>query len=305
MEELMLSVIICFYNNKREARNTLFSLSRKYQIGINDVEYEVIVLDHGSSSPLEESEVEAMGKEFKYRYIKDAPVSPVKAINKAVQEALGDKVIVMIDGAHIITPGVFRFNLDAYRLSESPFVVTPSFHLGPKRQNDSVLEGYSQDVEDKLLESSGWKDSGYRLFNATQAFSDAGNGWFGNLFETSCFGMYKKDFLRLGGFNENFISPGGGIVSLDFFRVCMNDERLDYFMLIGEASFHQLHGGVASNASWENHPWDKFHDEYHKIRGQAYERNFRKALFLGSFQSEAIGPLAASATLSAQKYAKQ
>jgi glycosyltransferase involved in cell wall biosynthesis len=297
----MLSVIVCFYNNQREAKNTLYSLTRQYQ-QVENIDYEVIVLDHGSSLPLSELEVTSYGNEFKYFYIKDAPTSPVKAINKAVRNALGDKIIMMIDGAHIITPGVFNFNLNAYQLSSSPFIVTPSFHLGPKMQNESVLEGYNQDIEDQLLDKAGWRNNGYRLFHITQAFSDGGNGWFGNLFESSCFGMYKNDFLRLGGFNENFISPGGGLVNLDFFKICMQDLSLDFFMLIGEASFHQYHGGIASNAPWENHPWKKFHEEYQNIRGKEYERSFREALYLGSFKSDTIGPLSASITLARQAH---
>lgn len=296
----MLSVIVCFYNNRREAKNTLHSLTRQYQHGGEDIDYEVIVIDHGSSFPLSESEVASYGKEFKYFYVKNAPVSPVMAINNAVRNALGEKIIVMIDGAHIITPGVFKFNLDAHQLSTSPFIVTPSFHLGPKMQNDSVLEGYNQDIEDHLLDKAGWKNNGYRLFHTTQAFSDGGNGWFGNLFESGCFGMNKDDFLRLGGFNENFISPGGGLVNLDFFKICMEDLSLDFFMLISEASFHQYHGGVASNTPWENHPWKRFHEEYKNIRGKEYERSFREAFFLGSFKSDAIGPLSASVVLARQ-----
>ena len=290
----MLSVIICFYNNQREARNTLYSLSRQYQRDIQDIEYEVIVLDHGSSSPIPESEVKVMGKEFKYYFIKDAPVSPVIAINNAARESLGERLIVMIDGAHLITPGVFKYNLDAYLLSDAPFVAVPALHLGPEKQNLSVVKGYNQKIEDELLQSSAWKENGYELFKIANAFSDDGNGWFGNLFETSCFGMYKKDFLRLGGLNESFISPGGGLISLDFFKTCMSDKRLDYFMLLGEASFHQFHGGVASNAPLESHPWKNFHNEYYRIHGHNFERCFRKPFFLGALQTEPIAAMNAS-----------
>lgn len=300
----MISVVVNFYNNRREAKNTLYSLSRLYQNGCDDIEYEVIVLDHGSQLPLSEAEVSALGKEFKYHYIKDAPVSPVKAVNAACKNALGDRLIVMIDGAHIITPNVFKFNSDAYLLLDSPFVAIPAFHLGPKIQNQSVLEGYNQVYEDELLRSSKWKENGYKLFSIADAFADGGHGWFGNLLETSCFGMFKKDFLRLGGFNEKFSSPGGGLVGLDFFRTALADEQLKYVMLLGEASFHQFHGGVASNAPPQAHPWKKFHDEYYAIRGHNYEVMLKKPYFLGSLQIEAIPAMSASADLAAQFWLK-
>ena len=47
----MLSVVVNFYNNRREARNTLYSLTRGYQRESQDASYEVIVVDNGSVSP--------------------------------------------------------------------------------------------------------------------------------------------------------------------------------------------------------------------------------------------------------------
>ena len=38
-----LSVVVVFYNMRREADRTLHSLSRAYQQGIDDLDYEVIV----------------------------------------------------------------------------------------------------------------------------------------------------------------------------------------------------------------------------------------------------------------------
>ncbi len=48
-EGVDLSVIVVFYNMAREAPRTLRSLSRSYQQGIDDLSYEVIVVDNGSS----------------------------------------------------------------------------------------------------------------------------------------------------------------------------------------------------------------------------------------------------------------
>lgn len=219
------------------------------------------------------------------------------AIHNAVRNALGIKIIVMIDGTHIITLGVFKFNLDAHQLSTSPFIVTPSFRLSPKMQNDSFWKAITWMSRTTYLIKPAGKNSGYRLFHTAQAFSDGENGWFGNLFESDCFGMNKDDFIRLDGFNENFIFLGGGLVNLDFFKICMEYLSLNLFILIIEATFHQYHRGVASNTPWANHPWKKFHEEYKNICGKEYECGFREAFFLESIKSDAIRPLSASAVL--------
>ena len=53
----MLSIVVNFYNNRREALNTLFSLTRAYQRDAAAIDFEVIALDHGSTLPLSEAEV--------------------------------------------------------------------------------------------------------------------------------------------------------------------------------------------------------------------------------------------------------
>ena len=45
-----LSVVVVFYNMRREAERTLQSLSRAYQRGIDDLDYEVIVVENGSDA---------------------------------------------------------------------------------------------------------------------------------------------------------------------------------------------------------------------------------------------------------------
>jgi len=194
-----LSIIVNFYNNVREAPNTLYSLSRDYQREATDIPYEVIALDHASTRPLSEEAVRAFGPEFQYRFVETQSVSPAAAINAACRDAAGDRLVVMIDGAHIVTPNVLQLVTDAFRQYPSPFIATAMFHLGPKRQNLSVLEGYDQHAEDRLLAQCAWKNNGYRLYGVSGAFADDSGGWYGQLFESGCFALRKADFLSLGG----------------------------------------------------------------------------------------------------------
>src|SRR5438445_3687386 len=210
----MLSVVVNFYNNRREAMNSLFALSRAYQRNTQDIEFEVIALDHGSSAALAAADVRAFGPEFQYRYIETQAVSPAAAINAACRDARGDDLLVLIDGAHIATPGVYALAAMAFAQFPAPFIAMPPFHLGPKQQNESVLEGYSQLVEDGLLARCDWKRNGYRLYSIAGSFADGGLGWFGCAFEAGCFGVRKRDYLALGGFDERFVSRGGGLVGL-------------------------------------------------------------------------------------------
>ena len=63
-----LTVVVVFYNMRREAARTLHSLSRAYQEGIDDLDYEVIVVENGSDADqrLGEEFVRSFGPEFRY-----------------------------------------------------------------------------------------------------------------------------------------------------------------------------------------------------------------------------------------------
>jgi len=283
-----LSVVVNFHNNRREARNTLHSLTREYQLDAQDIPYEVIALDHGSTQPLTEADVCSFGPQFQYRSVPTQSVSPVAAINEACHQAAGEQLLILIDGAHILTPGVLRLLREAFRRFQSPFVATVPFHLGPKRQNLSVEDGYNQMVEDQLLEGSGWKKNGYKLYSASGAFADDSGGWYGQLFESGCFALHKADYLALGGFDERFQSRGGGLTNLDIFQRALMWEKLNYIVLLGEGTFHQVHGGVATNAPMEQHPWNAFHEEFKQIRGMNFIRVPRKPTLLGNVPIEAL-----------------
>lgn len=82
-----LSVIAVFHNMAREAPRTLFTLSAQYQRGVYPDDYEVIVVDAGSSAPLEQSFVKSFGENFKL-VRSPAPPSSV-AVKKSVIEDIG------------------------------------------------------------------------------------------------------------------------------------------------------------------------------------------------------------------------
>lgn len=291
----MITVIVSFFNNRREAMNTLHSLSAAYQRA-TAIDYEVIALDNGSSQPLDSADVAAFGPQFRHRIVETRSKSPAAAINAAARDARGEELVVIIDGAHILTPRILLGMRRAFDQFEAPFIATPPFHLGPKIQNQSVLEGYDQRVEDDLLERSGWRADGYRLYLASRSFADKGGGWFGQLPESGCVGLTRSSYIALGGFDERFESPGGGLVSLDFFERAVTSSALEYVMLLGEGTFHQFHGGVASNAPPAEHPFPRFSEEYRRIRGRHFAPPLRRPYFIGSLPEQALPAAAASAS---------
>ena len=41
--------------------------------------------------------------------------------------------------------------------------------------------------------------------------------------------------------------------------------------LLGEATFHQFHGGIATNVPIDRHPWMSMSNEFVQIFGKAFE----------------------------------
>ena len=62
----LITVVINFYNNEREAPRSLYTLSAQYQQGIEESEYKVIVIDNGSKKPLDKETVEQFGGNFEF-----------------------------------------------------------------------------------------------------------------------------------------------------------------------------------------------------------------------------------------------
>lgn len=281
-----LSVIVVFYNMHREAPRTLYTLSNAYQNNVSERDYEVIAVDNGSLIPLKSSVVESFGSNFRLLRTEGAP-SPCAAINAASQQARGEIVMVSIDGARMLSPGIVSLTLNAFLSFTDPIVATIALHLGPWIQNESMMTGYNQKVEDELLETIDWRGNGYKLFTVSCLAGSSSGGFFLPLNESNCLSVKKSSLAKLGGFDEKFISPGGGLVNLDFYkRAC---EALDQLVvLLGEGTFHQFHGGVATNVPPDQHPWNDFHAEYVAIRGESFSPSRRVPLILGSVERHSL-----------------
>ncbi len=278
-----LSIVVTVYNMRREAPRTLRSLTPEYQ-GVDADTYEVIVVDNGSSEPLDEREVRSIGPNFRCLSMDRPAPSPVPAMNFGAAAARGRWLGLMIDGARILTPGVISLALRAVAAYDEPVVATLGFHLGPDVQYRSVARGYCQREEDRLLAQIGWPADGYRLFEISSLGGSSRFGWFLPIAESNCVFLSRGLWARLGGYDERFAAPGGGLANLDFYKRACESAGVQPVVLLGEGTFHQLHGGASTGlAAGENERrWDADNAFYASLRGEGYRCPTRKPVFLGS-----------------------
>src|SRR5437867_3979840 len=136
------------------------------------------------------------------------------------------------------------------------------------------MHGYTKQVEDELLASIGWPEDGYRLFTIAALAASSELGWFVPVAESNCFFVRAETFDRIGGFDERFDLPGGGLANLDVYSRLCDLENAEPVVLLGEGTFHQLHGGVMTNVSQERNraQWIELERQYRSIRNKPYER---------------------------------
>lgn len=290
MPELDLSIIVVVFNMQREAPRTLHSLSRRYQRDVQSLNYEVIVVDNGSSQPLPAALLADLGREFRYLPMDQPSASPATAINTAAATARGRLLAVMIDGARILTPGVLAGAARASHLAEHPVIYTLGWHLGHDLQSRAAITGYNQAVEDQLLDSIAWPADGYRLFDIATQAPNSNKGWLHPPGESNCLFVRRDDFQQLCGYDPAFDLPGGGLVNQDFFHRAIEMPGAVPVVLLGEGSFHQIHGGIMSGAdpAAAEQRFALYKQQYERLRGKPFGRPVFAPLLLGQLPGPAV-----------------
>ena len=291
-----ISVVVIVYDMPRQAMNTLYSLSRAYQRDVDDVAYEVLVVENLSRRNLRARKVHALGPEFHYLPRDEKGVSPVWALKEGIAAARGDVIGLMIDGARMVTPGVLRNVADAYKAFPDAVVATAGFHIGDDDHQNSSDRGHDEKLEKQLLASVPWQENGYLLYSVSTVSAANPYGLLHPLMESNAMFATRAAIEDIGGPDERFDQAGGGVLNLDLFRELVERPASQLVVLPGEASFHQYHGGVTTQQdSNRESRLQAFRDRYVEVRSKPFHAPLREPVLLGSVSPYAMGFLHHSA----------
>lgn len=270
----LVSVVVVVHNIPQQARRTLLSLSRDYQRHVGHDDYEVIVVDNGSTPPVDLATLADLNEPFRViRMPSPASPSPARAVNCGLAAARGDVIGVMIDGARLVTPGLLHFAYHGVQLYEKAVVATLGWYLGADLQRWSMQAGHDAHYETQLLDSINWPADGYRLFEIATLDESSVDGWVQPIAESNALFMRRAMWDAIGGFDERFDLPGGGLLNLHVMRQTLELPGSRLVVLAGEGTFHQFHGGVATNTPAEEFaahfaPWLQ---QYETIAGRKWQ----------------------------------
>jgi glycosyltransferase involved in cell wall biosynthesis len=231
----------------REVPRTVESFLPPYQVDVSLDDIEIIVMENGSSEPVPESVRNRFPNCVQWVDVENPKPSPASALNEGFKLSTGEWVCPVIDGARMVTPTLLSQVGMATYLPKEPFITTLGFHLGHKPQQLSVQEGYNQQIEDNLLSSIGWPQNGERLFEISSLGLSALEGCFGRIAEANSPFLRSSFYEDLGGYDEAFDIPGGGIVNHDFYKRAVDHPTSLPILLLNDGSFHQHHGGVTTS----------------------------------------------------------
>jgi glycosyltransferase involved in cell wall biosynthesis len=278
------SIVVIVYDMPAQAALTLESLKCDYQVGVDESDYEVIVVENGSPNNLPARVIDTLPGNFSYFLREDAEPTPAHAINFGASRARGGHICVMIDGARMLTPGVIRHLLLGHRLFDTAVVSVPGYHLGRELQQEAVNSGYGPDEERELLRSIDWPADGYGLFDIACFSGSCAAGFFLPNSESNCISMPRGIWDQLGGYDTRFDLPGGGFINLDFYKRACELTGVKHVIALGEGSFHQFHGGVTTGgqaAELRDAYLEASKRQYQSLRGEGFSPPDTRPTFLG------------------------
>ena len=285
-----LSIVVVAYAMPEQLDRTLHSLSLNYQRGVAAQDYEVIVVENASAENLGEPRATSHTGDFRYYQRQETAPTPIHAINFGVAQAKYGHVCIMIDGARMVTPGLVAWTRAALSMHSRAVVSVPGYHLGEELQQVAVDKGYNEAAEAALLEHIHWPKDGYRLFEISCAAGTSAGGYFKPIGESNCIAMSRALFDELGGYDTQFQERGGGLVNLDFYKRSLEAADTQLYLLPGEGSFHQFHGGETTGGAAEvrEQALHAMQAEYVALRGERYSPPEQRAVFLGAIPDSAL-----------------
>jgi hypothetical protein len=248
-DRLRLSVVLIVHRMSVQAERTLMSLSPAYQEGVSPEDYEIILVENASDDPLGETRARAAagGAVLRYFWREETQRSPVPAVNFGAAQGRGPHLAIAIDGARMLTPGVLRLTLAALRADRRAVVSVPGYHLGSELQQVAVNKGHDAAADQALLQGIGWPEAGYRLFDIAVLSGSCRGGFFRPHAESNFLAMSRAIWNAVGGMDTRYDDHGGGMVNVALYRRLLDMPETALYLLYGEGTFHQVHGGVTTN----------------------------------------------------------
>lgn len=285
----VVSFVVIVYRMPEQAQKTILSLMTDYQIGVCEQDYELIIVENYSPNTLPREFIETLPGNMSYYLLENPLASPGQAINFGAEEATGQNICVMVDGARMLTPGVVKNIILGHRITHNAVVTVPGYHLGYELQQESVGGGYGVEQERTLLNSIGWPEHGYRLFDIACFSGSCSPGLFLPSSESNCISIPRHIWKELGGCDLNFDMRGGGLINLDLYKRACEFPSVQHIILPGEGTFHQFHGGVTTGGEdYEVREAyiERSKEQYRELRGSEYTNPETTPIFLGELPEQ-------------------
>lgn len=232
-----ISIALVCWQMQREVPRTLLSLSRAFQRGVEDLDYEIVLVDNGSQ-PL--PDLPAIDPAVRFQRASVASPSPVGAMNEALSLARGRLIGAWIDGARLASANLLAAVHAAARHHPAPVIAVPNRQFGPGRQSVTAAQGYDRATEDRLLARAGWPDPAADLMAASWPEEQSVTG---PMLESNALFLPRAAWDALGGFDPAFDEPGGGMCNPDMLARAAAWPDGQLIRMDGVATFHQIHDG--------------------------------------------------------------
>ena len=262
-----ISVLLLCYDMRNEVKNTLLSLEAKYQNFDQDL-YEVLVLENPSGNELNKDDIDLLPDNFHYFLNKEnQPLT--KAMNFLATKATGGYFLLLVDGARILSKGILRSCNQARQISKKSIVAFHGFHLGQFAQQFSVKQGlYSKEAEEGFLNDINFPNNPDALFNNACFAGSSKSGYLFQMAESNCLFLPKVLWDCVGGFDERLNALSGGLANLDLYSRVLEQKEYPLFFVLGEGTFHQLHGGDTTSST--GNKFEEYKQEFTEKTGKKW-----------------------------------
>lgn len=236
-----ISIAITCWNMERELPRTLWSLSRAFQQGADDLTWEIIVVDNGSDRlPL----APVMTPAPRILAAQHPAPSPVGAMNEALALARGQIIGAWIDGARMASPNLLASVARAAKTHQAPVIAIPNRQFGSDRQATAALQGYDRAAEDALLTAAGWPEPWADLFAVSRPEEPSPTA---PMLESNALFLHRETWAALNGYDPAFVEAGGGMCNPDMLDRAIRHPGTQFIRMSGVATFHQFHGGTSTS----------------------------------------------------------